>query len=307
MVHRSACASSSRCTRRMVFPLSGRVCPQRACRSAPLRSSEARARLASVHTLAMSDMSSSRAPTTPVEMSLPVSSERAACQAMFELLDGNIRCRIDGELSVGAEEGRYRFIDGVCFAAPAPENVGAALVGWLIESERASAVITRWRSGARAVLARDGAAVRVTGATVALHHEGAPIEDGFATHDGRLVFAHESDPPPVQHGSPPVVEAASDVARGHVDVLLDELDDEDDRPTTPPCSTARAALSTERMLHVLDEPSEPTQRRPRSHAAPPAWALSPMAAPGGDSPHDADEEVETSPRGARRTLDTGSS
>ncbi len=239
-------------------------------------------------------MSNSRASTTSVQRPLPVPSDRAACQAMFELLDGSLRCRVDGELSVDSEEGRYRFIDGVCFAAPAPQQVGASLVGWLIESERASAVITRWRAGARAVLARDGAGVRVTGTTVALRHQGAPVEDGFATHDGRLVFAHESDRPPPPHGSARSLEVHRE--RGHVDVSRHELEDEGDRPTSPPCAAAQMALSIERMLHVLDEPSEPTPPRTRSQPAPPAWALSPMAAPlGGSPPARAGDPVEPLP------------
>jgi len=217
------------------------------------------------------------------------SPDRAVYRAMFELLEGNLALYQTGEIEVETAEGRYRFIDGICFGAPDEDRVGASLVGWLVESERASAVLTRWRRGSRAVLAREGAKVHITGSTCALVVGGTFVDEGFATHEGRLVFAHEALVPRSLEDAAPEIEI-------HGDVELSEAEAaalaEEARSTAPPSEESGSLLALERArAAVLAErfgPSSPrtagdaerTDARPPSHAAPPAWQLPPVPAIG---------------------------
>jgi hypothetical protein len=116
-------------------------------------------------------------------------SERVVRQAIDEFLAGGLTAEIDGELQVETQSSRYRFIDGVCFSASEEDFVGSELVGWLLESDRATAVSAWWRRGARAVLLlrRPKPEIVVTSPTRALCVEGKPARDGFATHEARFI------------------------------------------------------------------------------------------------------------------------
>jgi len=224
------------------------------------------------------------------------SAERAVYQAMFELLDGNLALVQAGEIEIETAEGRYRFIDGVCFGAPDPDCVGASLAGWLVESERASAVLTHWRRSCRAVLVREGARVRITGPACALVVAGSFVDEGFATHEGRLVVAHEPPGRRPAAGSAPEIEIHGAVEMSELELSAlaeddrservtwpsiageetrageaDDLD-EDARTTSPPSQESGSLLSRERA-RAAEAAVAPADARPRSYAAPPAWEL----------------------------------
>lgn len=120
-------------------------------------------------------------------------SERVVRGAVEEFLGGALKPHIEGELVLETANSRYRFLDGVCFGASDDEIVGAELVGWLLESERSSAVSAWWRRGARAVLVirRPRGEIVVTSQATALFVEGRQARDGFATQQARFVVHRE--------------------------------------------------------------------------------------------------------------------
>lgn len=218
------------------------------------------------------------------------SSERAIYQAMFELLDGAREQRLSGEAEVETAEGHYRFIDGVCFSASDASSIGSELVGWLVEADRASAVLTRFRRGAGAVLVKS-AQPRVLAAASALRVGGTPVADGFVTHDGRLVLVHdESFPPKAALATARRKEVEDDPAielGGMVEVDLPPPSDESNgleavaaasevRPTAPPSDAARAVVAAEAIQGRLD--ARPIEE-PGSYGAPPVWEIPPLSIP----------------------------
>jgi hypothetical protein len=132
-----------------------------------------------------------------------LASQRAVYKAIEAFNDGSFRIQTEGELAFETEAGRYRVIDGVCFAADdatiegdAARMIGAELVGWLVESIRASGVGGFWRRGARALfVTKDGSAL-VTPPTCRLDIDGTAAEDGIWTHDRRLIVGHGERPVP---------------------------------------------------------------------------------------------------------------
>jgi hypothetical protein len=195
---------------------------------------------------------------------LPLASERAVYQAMFEYLDGTVRPRDLGELTLDTTTGSLRFIDSVCFAAPDEELIGAELAGWLVESERASAVVTRWRRGARAVLVKAPASVLLSGFSRRMCVEGTNAADGHVTHEGRLVLIHGSDRPPSKVDFPlsvrpvlaeavaPALEAPRDKSDSEPEVILeDPAEDEAEAP-----SSAASPLRSEVEALLTDDASD---------------------------------------------------
>ena len=117
-------------------------------------------------------------------------SERAVYKAAEAFSDGALQPKLDAELAFTTAEGKSRLIDGICFDSDAEELVGAKLVGWLVESERASAVGAWWRRGARAVLLKRDGAIAVTAPTDDLEVDGAPAPQGLATQEPRFIAEH---------------------------------------------------------------------------------------------------------------------
>ena len=185
---------------------------------------------------------------------LPLASERAVYQAMFEYLDGSVRPRDVGELSLDTAAGTLRFIDSVCFAAPEPDLVGGELAGWLVESARASAVVTRWRRGARAVLVKAPASVLLSGSTSRMTVDGTDVSDGHVTHEGRFVLVHgNAGEGRMRRDSEP-------------DVVLEDPADEpaDEAASAPP------PLRSEVQALLTDDAAE---LAPWSQPPPPAFSL----------------------------------
>jgi hypothetical protein len=111
--------------------------------------------------------------------------------------EGALRCNVDADLVIGTAVHRFLLRRGTCVAASIDLLEGAALVGWLLRSARASSVGAWWRRGARAVfLLRRGErrVFVVSDESTILHAGGAPVEDGFATQTPRFVACHSDRP-----------------------------------------------------------------------------------------------------------------
>src|SRR5262245_10227367 len=85
-------------------------------------------------------------------MDLCLASHRAILKALAAFEDGELALAAFGLVTIATPEGPLRFLDGVCFSAPADAWIGAELVGWLEEHEHLSGVGAWWRPGLRAVL-----------------------------------------------------------------------------------------------------------------------------------------------------------
>jgi hypothetical protein len=211
-----------------------------------------------------------------LDPALPLASERAVYRAMFEYLDEAIVLEAPGELALDASDGRYRFVDGVCFQAPQPAAIGAHLCGWLIETERASAVMSRFRTGARAVLCRSSGVVQVSAPARTLLVDGEWAPDGFATHVGHFVVVHGDDVVDRRSSIPPV-ESAAVSGRGdspsapEIEVDLCDLEPEDDEvPVPTPSPDREPVVERARSSHP---PAD-------SYRAPPGWGpLPPLVTP----------------------------
>src|SRR5690349_8940082 len=119
-------------------------------------------------------------------MNLSLASQRAILKALQAFEDGELSLAASGPVTIETTEGHVRFVDGVCFAAPRAEWIGAELVGWLDELERLSGVGAWWRPGLRAVLRlRDGRGA-VTARSQDLSMGGLLAASGFATHSARF-------------------------------------------------------------------------------------------------------------------------
>jgi hypothetical protein len=131
-------------------------------------------------------------------MDLCLASHRAILKALQAFEDGELAHAVNGLVTVTTPEGDVRFLDGVCFAAPRKDWLGADLVGWLEELERLSGVGAWWRPGLRAVLRLRDGGFALTAASQDLSIGGLPAASGFATHSARFLVAQgeiESAPP----------------------------------------------------------------------------------------------------------------
>jgi hypothetical protein len=135
---------------------------------------------------------------------LVLASQRAVYKAIDAFHEGTFRIQTEGEIAFETETGRYRVIDGVCFAAVETEDaglegdadrmIGAELVGWLVESIRASGVGGFWRRGARALFVTKEGAALVTPPTRRLDVNGVAADDNHWTHDRRIIVGHGERP-----------------------------------------------------------------------------------------------------------------
>lgn len=128
-------------------------------------------------------------------MQLSLASHRAILKALQAFEDGELTLAIDGPLTISSPEGTIRILDGVCFAAPRPELIGAELVGWLEELDHLSGVGAWWRPGLRAVLRATGGRFAITAPSQDLSIGGLPAASGFATHSARFLVAHGEPEP----------------------------------------------------------------------------------------------------------------
>ncbi|MEZ4307852.1 MAG: hypothetical protein R3F14_07375 [Polyangiaceae bacterium] len=72
--------------------------------------------------------------------------------AVNAYIDGRLLPTFEGDAVFETRNSAYRLIDGVLFTAPDDAQIGAELVGWLIDYVSRSEVTSTWRPGARAVL-----------------------------------------------------------------------------------------------------------------------------------------------------------
>lgn len=127
-------------------------------------------------------------------MDLCLASHRAVLKALQAFEDGELALVSSGPLTLSTLEGDLRFYDGVCFAAPRGDLVGAELVGWLEELDDLSGVGAWWRPGLRAVLRTPQGRALASAASNDLSLGGLLAASGFATHTARFLVAHGERP-----------------------------------------------------------------------------------------------------------------
>lgn len=145
-------------------------------------------------------------------MDLCLASHRAILKALASFEDGELTLTAFGPLTITTPEGQLRLLDGVCFAAPREEWIGAELIGWLEELENLSGVGAWWRPGLRAVLrTRDGRCA-VTTPSQDCWLAGAPASGGAATHAARFLVAHGETGPDSRAAHHPLTAVARSAA-----------------------------------------------------------------------------------------------